>query len=434
MYQQAIVQGLLESTPDGVAIFDNSHRIIFVNRQYSEMWGETVEQLLTMSRQELYNLKLSRLQNPEMDAHLLHIMEAASTSIDRVQLKLKNSRWYERLAFEHLLNGVSSGYVVQWRDVTSGRIDLSSAHHERDMIYSMMDNVRDAMFFKDKDSRYIRVNASMAKRLGLSDSAQAVGLSDADFYASAHAQVTRREELQIMDTRIPLLNQVHQETWADGSETWSVSMKMPLLDTKGLVIGTYGIAHDITEQKKIEANTWHQANFDPLTNLPNRRLLRDRWEQAVYSHRRSGNTLALMLLDLDHFKEVNDTLGHAVGDVLLVQASARIATCLRSTDTVARLGGDEFAIILTDVVDIETIGRIAQKIVDCLFKPFDLAGQQVSISGSVGISMCPHHGNNIDVLMKQADEAMYTVKAGGRNGYSCFNTELKSLENQGHLK
>jgi diguanylate cyclase (GGDEF)-like protein len=196
-------------------------------------------------------------------------------------------------------------------------------------------------------------------------------------------------------------------------------MKMPLLDTKGQVIGTYGIAHDITDQKRAEANTWHQANFDALTNLPNRRLLLDRWEQAVNSHRRSGHTLALMLLDLDHFKAVNDTLGHAVGDMLLIQASSRVSACLRSTDTLARLGGDEFAIILTDVVDVDIVGRIAQEIVDCLCQPFDLAGQQALISGSIGISMVPQQGSHLDDLMKSADQAMYQAKARGRNAY-CF--------------
>jgi diguanylate cyclase (GGDEF)-like protein/PAS domain S-box-containing protein len=306
---------------------------------------------------------------------------------------------------------------VQWRDVTADRVDLSTAHHERDLMYAMMDKVHDAMFFKDLESRYIRVNTSMAQRLGLNDPALAVGMSDADFYSAEHADITRLEELNVMTSRMPLLNQVHRETWADGRETWNVSMKMPLLDTQGQVIGTYGIAHDITEQKRNEANTWHQANFDALTNLPNRRLLLDRWEQAVNSHRRSGHTLALMLLDLDHFKAVNDTLGHAMGDMLLVQASERVSACLRSTDTLARLGGDEFAIILTDVVDVETVGRIAQKIVDCLCQPFDLAGQQATISGSIGISRVPQQGTHLDDLMRIADQAMYQAKALGRNGY-----------------
>jgi diguanylate cyclase (GGDEF)-like protein len=199
-------------------------------------------------------------------------------------------------------------------------------------------------------------------------------------------------------------------------------MKMPLLDSKGEVMGTYGIAHDITAQKNAETAIWKQANFDALTNLPNRRLLRDRWDQAVNNHRRSGLTMALLLLDLDHFKAVNDRLGHAAGDSLLVQASERITACLRSTDTLARLGGDEFAIILTDLSRADTAEQLAQKIVDCLSQPFELAGGQAMISGSIGISSYPKDGCGLDDLMKLADQAMYRTKARGRNGYSLFAT------------
>lgn len=146
---QTILEGLLKSTPDGIAIFDSGQHMIFVNQQYCDMWNETAERLFVMSRQELYNLKLSRLHNPEMDAHLLHILETPSAYQDRVQFKLNDSRWYERVAFEHLVNDVAVGHVVQWRDVTSGRTDLSTANHERDMMYTMMENMHDSMFFKD---------------------------------------------------------------------------------------------------------------------------------------------------------------------------------------------------------------------------------------------------------------------------------------------
>jgi PAS domain-containing protein len=215
MNQQTLLEGLLQSTPDGIAIFDSNHRMVFVNQQYCDLWEETAQRLCAMSRQDLYNLKISRLYNPEMDAHLLQLTEAPAATHERVQVKLKNSRWYECLTFEYLVNGATTGHVVQWRDITTDRVDLSTAHHERDLMYAMMDKVHDAMFFKDLESRYIRVNTSMARRLGLSDSALAMGLSDADFYSGEHATITRAEELDIMATRMPLLNQVHRETWAD---------------------------------------------------------------------------------------------------------------------------------------------------------------------------------------------------------------------------
>ena len=167
---------------------------------------------------------------------------------------------------------------------------------------------------------------------------------------------------------------------------------------------------------------WKQANFDALTNLPNRRLMRDRWKQAVHNHRRSGNSLALMLIDLDHFKKINDSKGHSIGDELLVQAAESMLNCLRSTDTLARLGGDEFAIILTDIAEASEIDFIAQKIVNCLGAKFKLSGHEVLISGSLGVSLYPANGDSLEDLLRQADQAMYDVKGKGGNGY-CFSAQ-----------
>jgi diguanylate cyclase (GGDEF)-like protein len=198
---------------------------------------------------------------------------------------------------------------------------------------------------------------------------------------------------------------------------------MPLIDSKGNVIGIYGIAHDITEQKRAEAIFWRHANFDALTNLPNRRLMRDRWEQAAHLHKRNGSSLALMLIDLDHFKEINDTKGHAIGDELLIQVAKRMSDYLRAADTLARLGGDEFAIILSEVSDSQAVEATANKILTCLHAPFDLSGNAVQISGSLGVSMCPADGEELDALLRHADTAMYRVKSKGGNGCAFFGTE-----------
>jgi diguanylate cyclase (GGDEF)-like protein len=265
----------------------------------------------------------------------------------------------------------------------------------------------------------------LARRYGLTDPALAVGKSDADFYSTQHAQQTRAEELEIIRTAKPVFNQLHHEVWSDGREAWNVSMKMPLLDASGKVIGTYGIAHDITEHKKAEALIWHQANFDALTGLPNRRMVRDRWEQAMHLHSRNGRGLALLLLDLDHFKEVNDTLGHAVGDELLKQSAQRIASCMRSSDTLARMGGDEFAIILTDLDDHSWVEDVAQKIIDCLHIPFQFGNEQVQVGASIGIGLYPRDGDTIDSLLKLADQAMYEAKSQGRGRFSFFTPGMQ---------
>jgi diguanylate cyclase (GGDEF)-like protein len=159
-------------------------------------------------------------------------------------------------------------------------------------------------------------------------------------------------------------------------------------------------------------------------------MLRDRWEQDLNNHRRSGHGMGLLILDLDHFKEVNDSLGHAVGDQLLVLASRRIEVCLRSTDTLARLGGDEFAIILTDLTPGVDVGDVAQKIVGCFESAFELAEQKVFVTASIGVALYPENGESFDELLKLADQAMYESKSRGRNDFSFFTNSLQERSHQ----
>jgi diguanylate cyclase (GGDEF)-like protein len=171
---------------------------------------------------------------------------------------------------------------------------------------------------------------------------------------------------------------------------------------------------------------WRQANFDSLTGLPNRDLLRDRLSQEIIKSDRTKLPLALMLIDLDQFKEVNDNLGHDMGDILLCEASARLSNCIRESDTVARLGGDEFIVLIPQLAILGKIEDIAQKIIVSLAEPFHLRSELANISASLGITLYPNDANNIDDLMKNADQAMYTAKKNGRNRFSYFTQALQA--------
>ncbi|QJC55343.1 putative signaling protein [Polaromonas vacuolata] len=182
---------------------------------------------------------------------------------------------------------------------------------------------------------------------------------------------------------------------------------------------------DITQKKASEKLIWQQANYDLLTGLPNRHMFHDRLERAIKKSRRSGFPMALLLLDLDRFKEVNDALGHAQGDVLLVEAARRIATCVRESDTVARLGGDEFTVILSELVDINSAEHIAQNIIKQLAAPFELLQDVVFVQASVGITLYPDDSLDVETLIKNADQAMYVAKNLGGNRFSRFTQDLQ---------
>jgi diguanylate cyclase (GGDEF)-like protein/PAS domain S-box-containing protein len=182
---------------------------------------------------------------------------------------------------------------------------------------------------------------------------------------------------------------------------------------------------DITERKIAEEKIKHLAFYDPLTQLPNRRLLVDRLKHSIDVERREGKQLALLMLDLDRFKQVNDSLGHLAGDELLVQVAKRITTRLRDVDTIARLGGDEFIVLLEDIAHPEDAARVAKDIVVELNKSFQLSqNDDVRIGVSIGISLCPHHGDSPEILMNSADAALYEAKARGRNCFAYFSEEL----------
>jgi diguanylate cyclase (GGDEF)-like protein/PAS domain S-box-containing protein len=200
-----------------------------------------------------------------------------------------------------------------------------------------------------------------------------------------------------------------------------------IVNEDGTARSRVALFSDITKKKEADELIWRQAHFDSLTGLPNRSMFHDRLEQAIKKADRNHTRIGLLFLDLDYFKEVNDTLGHGMGDKLLLVAAQRLRECVRDSDTVVRLGGDEFIVIVDELSSVVDVERVVQSILHELAEPFQLGSEQVFISASIGITFYPEDGREADALLKNADQAMYAAKAQGRNRHSYFTPSMQEV-------
>ena len=211
----------------------------------------------------------------------------------------------------------------------------------------------------------------------------------------------------------------------DGSEYSVLTMISPLHQTNGSFTNFVSIQDDITERKLAEQRLQHLVNYDALTGLPNRLQLEERAKFAISLAKRSGSALALMFLDLDNFKDINDTLGHSFGDILLIELAKRLQLTLREEDTVSRLGGDEFILLLPNS-DARGAAQVAEKLMQNISSPYQSDHAELIMTASIGIALYPDDGQDLETLSKRADTAMYRVKQEGRHGFHFFTAEMQA--------
>ncbi len=299
-----------------------------------------------------------------------------------------------------------------------------------DRLNTILNSVDAAIYIKDAQLRYQYANGTACALLA-STPEQVIGRSDDDFFDASTAN-----RLHINDRRVieqgERVEEEEVNRAADGRIQRSyLSVKLPLRDASGRVYALCGISTDITKRKQAEETIYQLAFYDPLTGLPNRRLLQDRVQQLLTSLPRKAQGAALMFLDVDNFKDINDTLGHAVGDKLLRDIAQRLGECLRAQDTLARQGGDEFVVMLVELDErAEEAARQAQhigeKILARLSEPYLLDGQPCQCSVSIGVALLESASTSRDDIFKQADLAMYQAKAAGRNALRFFNPLMQA--------
>ncbi len=304
---------------------------------------------------------------------------------------------------------------------------------ESEALYeSLVQVMPQCLYRMDRESRITFANRALERHLGKPREA-ILGHSPREVYPADLAAKYRQDDLRVLQGET--LNLIEEMVSLDSEQRkrYIEIVKTPTYAPDGSINGIQGIFWDITARKSAEEQIEYLAHHDPLTDLPNRVLLRDRFLQAQGQAARSDNRVAILFLDLDHFKLVNDTLGHPIGDRLLQAVAERLRRGVRETDTISRQGGDEFVIVLPELADPESAGSIAGKLMEQMHEPVRVNGHRLNVTFSLGIALYPDDGEDFDTLMKKADTAMYSAKEAGRNTLRFF-TAAMNVEAAARLK
>ncbi|QNP41506.1 EAL domain-containing protein [Lysobacter solisilvae (ex Woo and Kim 2020)] len=352
-----------------------------------------------------------------------HVRGEAPLLLSEHRVRLADGHWAWMLARGRVVDRDAGGKALRIagtaRDVTTTR----NAERERRIASEVLRSMAEAVCVFDRDFCFVSVNPAFTRMTGYSD-VEVLGRDTALLNSPQHDPEFYRQ----MRFRLERDGRWSGELWQqrkDGQEFLCSVQASVVLDATGQRSHYVGVLGDITDQKRAEQELRYLANYDTLTSLPNRTLLSERLSRAIVRARRQGKRIAVLFLDLDRFKDINDSLGHAAGDRILRAAAGRLQNTVGPQHTVARLGGDEFTVVLEDLDTAEEAEQVARKIIDAFGEPLDIDDRHdVSISPSIGISLYPDHAQIPTDLLKHADTAMYQAKAAGRRTFMRYTDAM----------
>jgi diguanylate cyclase (GGDEF)-like protein/PAS domain S-box-containing protein len=417
----------LEAAANAIVITDYEGKIVWVNRAFTAMTGYSKEEVLGKDPR----LLKSEEQPESYYAELWSTISSGKIWHSELVNRRKDGTTYtEEMTITPIAQNVGqanwSHFIAIKQDITERKRAEEELYRAHQMLQTVLNTIPQRVFWKDLNCTYVGCNRAFATDAGLNNPAEIIGKSDFELAWSGTADRYRADDKRIMEQGSTKLNFDEPQSRADGSLLWLRTSKLPLWDREGKVIGVIGTYEDITERKVAEDRVKFLAFYDALTELPNRALLQDRLSKALANARRQKDRVALLFLDLDRFKDTNDSLGHSLGDLLLQNVAERLKRCAREQDTVARLGGDEFLIVLTNVKEIADASVAAERFMQAMTAEFVVQGHSLSINCSVGISMFPEHGTDGEILIKNADAAMYSAKESGRNNFRFFTEDMNA--------
>jgi diguanylate cyclase (GGDEF)-like protein/PAS domain S-box-containing protein len=410
------VEAVMGHVMEGVVGYNAEGEILSFNPAAEKIFGYSAAKLLGRKINTLFSESEAGLDflPAEQETSDLVIRNLAARRRD-------GSLYYLDLSVSKINSGAPASYIGIMRDIS----ERKRSEKELGLATKIFENIGEATVVTDAENKIVSVNPAFTEitgyaakeAIGKNPRIMGSGRHDKEFFRSMWAAIldTGHWQGEIWDRR---KNGDIYPKWL------SISV---VRDKPGGQIRNYiAIFSDITERKEAEKRIQFMAHYDALTGLPNRVMLHDRLSHDISHAARNHKHVALLFLDLDRFKIINDSLGHNIGDLLLQSVGERLKECLRSGDTVARLGGDEFVVILPGLQDTDYAATVARKILECLATPHAVGGHELNTTASIGISVYPHDGSDRETLIKNADVAMYKSKEAGRNNYLFFTEEMNA--------
>lgn len=409
----------VEQSPNTIIITDSEGIIEYVNPHFSQISGYIPEEVIGKNMRK----HKSGLTPVAVYEDLWRTIKSGQVWRGELLNKSKHGRLYwEELSISPVFDeqGNITHFLSQQIDITARK----QVEEQIRLFEKVFANANEAILISDANNCIVATNPAfteitgytMEEVIGKTPHMLASGQMSAEFYESMWSSIkaTGKWQGEVIDRR------KNGEIYA---EWLSISA---LLDDSGRLTHYVALMADISERKAAEERMTYLAQHDVLTGLPNRMLFHDRLQQAITYAERQQTSVALLFLDLDRFKDVNDTLGHHIGDLLLQEVTHRIRRCVRGSDTVSRQGGDEYVIMLPNLDDLGDIMQVVNKLIESIADPYELEGHTMHVTTSVGVSIYPQDGVNIETLIRNADTAMYQAKEAGRNGYRFFTQEMNN--------
>ena len=425
------VYSLINLSVNEIYLFEqDSYRFSFVSEGACRNLGYSQREITQMTPFELCpvipKIQIIEMMSPVMDgSESLVVFEAS-------HLRKDGTTYPVEIHLELLQSSDTPQFVAIAQDISSKKQAQQAVRDQASLLRSVIDASPDLIFFKDKNSCYLGCNKAFERYINLSEQ-EIVGLTDESFFDEKRVKLFHSNDKKVLESGKPRENE-EWVSYPDGKKVLLETIKSPYYNQNGEIEGVVGVSSNITaymeiqEELRRQKNTFeHEAHYDSLTNLPNRVLFLDRLEQSINKAKRTKEGLALFFIDLDHFKQTNDTLGHDVGDKVLQKAATRLSACVREVDTIARRGGDEFTAILESIRQPQSAALIAHKINVAMQKVITVDGHDLYLSVSIGIALYPDNGTTAEALIKCADTAMYRVKQDCRDSFQFYTEDITGL-------